>query len=288
MSLPIGNDSAAESSKARSADDATAFITKTYAIIEDNDDAVRWADDGRSFIVTDCDRLQSLILPRYFKHGNYNSFVRQLHFYGFSKTTLPNNQAEFRHSRFIRNRTDLLAGIVRKSTDTIAQLKKQVVTLNERVQMLTDQNLKLQDMITALMAERGQVPSGDMLAATASNSGGDPKGPETRAQRRTRSRSITDQEAPTSPRAKKQAGPSSDVGRPWLPDVLAGAGAHSSEGRSCFARSDVVVGSDTTAFDRVQRHPPSPSSARSDPCISPMRPQWARPFPRQFSPRICE
>jgi hypothetical protein len=38
-----------------------------------------------SFLVHDCHRLEQEVLPLYFRHGKYSSFVRQLNMYGFKK-----------------------------------------------------------------------------------------------------------------------------------------------------------------------------------------------------------
>lgn len=39
--------------------------------------------DGKSFEVKDPKRLEAEVLPRYYRHGHFTSFVRQLNFYNF-------------------------------------------------------------------------------------------------------------------------------------------------------------------------------------------------------------
>lgn len=39
---------------------------------------VRWAPSGVGFIVTNEDLFSKTVLPKYFKHSNYSSFVRQV------------------------------------------------------------------------------------------------------------------------------------------------------------------------------------------------------------------
>ena len=60
------------------------FVAKTYEMVADaaTDAVVSWADDrGRSFVVWDPHALAAAVLPRFFKHANFASFVRQLNTY---------------------------------------------------------------------------------------------------------------------------------------------------------------------------------------------------------------
>lgn len=59
------------------------FLTKIYDIVEDQtvDHIVSWSRGGQSFIVLDPHAFASNLLPRYFKHNNFSSFVRQLNTY---------------------------------------------------------------------------------------------------------------------------------------------------------------------------------------------------------------
>ena len=43
------------------------------------------SDDGLTFIVKDTTLFETSIIPQFFKHSKFSSFVRQLNFYGFRK-----------------------------------------------------------------------------------------------------------------------------------------------------------------------------------------------------------
>uniref|UniRef100_A0A0D9X8S6 HSF-type DNA-binding domain-containing protein n=1 Tax=Leersia perrieri TaxID=77586 RepID=A0A0D9X8S6_9ORYZ len=61
------------------------FLTKTYQLVNDpaTDHVVSWGDDagGGSFVVWRPPEFARDILPNYFKHSNFSSFVRQLNTY---------------------------------------------------------------------------------------------------------------------------------------------------------------------------------------------------------------
>lgn len=59
------------------------FLTKTFDVVEDptTSHIVSWNRDGVSFVVWDPNAFSRDLLPRYFKHNNFSSFVRQLNTY---------------------------------------------------------------------------------------------------------------------------------------------------------------------------------------------------------------
>lgn len=59
------------------------FLTKTYDLVEDSrtNHVVSWSQSNNSFIVWDPQAFSMTLLPRFFKHNNFSSFVRQLNTY---------------------------------------------------------------------------------------------------------------------------------------------------------------------------------------------------------------
>ncbi|KAI8150335.1 HSF-type DNA-binding-domain-containing protein [Fennellomyces sp. T-0311] len=90
-------------------------------------DLITWSENGEVFRVYNPTAFSKNVLPRYFKHNNWQSFVRQLNMYGFNKvndmihSNLRNeNQTwEFRHPHFRRGATDDLRNIKRKSVRSL-------------------------------------------------------------------------------------------------------------------------------------------------------------------------
>lgn len=102
------------------------FITKVWRIVEDPEyqHLISWSENGKTVLVHDYSQFSKDILPQYFKHCNFNSFVRQLNLYGFRKVTkadqgsLLKAQArepiEFWHPHFRRGHPEQLPDVQRR------------------------------------------------------------------------------------------------------------------------------------------------------------------------------
>ncbi|XP_073124595.1 heat shock factor protein HSF24 [Henckelia pumila] len=90
------------------------FLTKTYDLVDDpeTNDVISWNDSGTTFVVWKTAEFAKDLLPNYFKHNNFSSFVRQLNTYGFRKT-VP-DKWEFANENFKRGERELLTGIHRR------------------------------------------------------------------------------------------------------------------------------------------------------------------------------
>ena len=120
-----------------------AFVNKIWSMLNDsnNHEWIQWTDDGMSFIVTNRENFVHEVLPKYFKHNNFASFVRQLNMYGWHKIqdvkagsiqASNEDKWEFENPNFIRGREDLLVNIVRQkgNSQTQAQGPSQSTTQN--------------------------------------------------------------------------------------------------------------------------------------------------------------
>uniref|UniRef100_A0A6I8RKP7 Heat shock transcription factor 1 n=1 Tax=Xenopus tropicalis TaxID=8364 RepID=A0A6I8RKP7_XENTR len=115
-----------------------AFLAKLWTLVEDpeTDPLICWSPEGNSFHVFDQGQFAKEVLPKYFKHNNMASFVRQLNMYGFRKVVHieqgglvkpERDDTEFQHPYFIRGQEQLLENIKRKVNTQLSATKSEEV-----------------------------------------------------------------------------------------------------------------------------------------------------------------
>ncbi|KAI8138286.1 hypothetical protein BJV82DRAFT_523776 [Fennellomyces sp. T-0311] len=122
-----------------------AFLNKLYSMVNDpsTDSLIRWSTDGASFIVDRHEHFAKTVLPRFYKHNTFASFVRQLNMYDFHKipavqqgVLFPDTEREiweFSHANFRRGRPDLLMLVTRKRNKDRDNADNDGVSLNSLI-----------------------------------------------------------------------------------------------------------------------------------------------------------
>ena len=118
----------------------TAFLRKLKIIIETvPHEVATFNREGNAFQVIDEPKFEHFI-SKFFK-GNLNTFIRQLHFYGFSKSEAINGIWDFTHPMLMRHNLDNILGIKRKakrSRDVQSSRRPSVSSLPDSVYELDE------------------------------------------------------------------------------------------------------------------------------------------------------
>ncbi|CAM9972494.1 unnamed protein product [Ectocarpus sp. 12 AP-2014] len=145
----------------------------------DGENLACWSPTGETFIVKHPDAFSSVVIPKFFKHSKFSSFVRQLNFYGFRKVKSNASGAgvnskwwEFKHDLFHRDKSHLLADMRRATHYGVAadkqeveHLRSEVTRLRSHIDDMGDKIGQLTSLVESLSVEGHAGSGGDTAAA---------------------------------------------------------------------------------------------------------------------------
>ncbi|KAI3645685.1 hypothetical protein MP228_008613 [Amoeboaphelidium protococcarum] len=146
------------------------FVQKLYTMVSDNQNTqlISWSPTGTSFVVVNATDFARDVLPKYFKHKNFQSFQRQLNMYGFHKANKSNRGQrssvdqqfwEFCHPKFLRGHIELLDDIKRRTVESdvykkeTSEIQKYLVSMQNMMSDHTQTMYHIQKTLVALNQE---------------------------------------------------------------------------------------------------------------------------------------
>ena len=94
------------------------FLLSLFEILNDinYNEIIHWNFKGDSLIIEDIDKFSNRVLPKFYIHNKYSSFIRQLNIYGFHKNKECINEEIYKCEKFNKNcNKEQIKNIVRKN-----------------------------------------------------------------------------------------------------------------------------------------------------------------------------
>ncbi|XP_010556232.1 PREDICTED: heat stress transcription factor A-8 [Tarenaya hassleriana] len=132
------------------------FLKKCYEMVDDGstDSIISWSRTGdNSFVIWDITEFSVGLLPKFFKHSNFSSFIRQLNIYGFRKVDA--DRWEFANDGFVRGQKDAMKTITRrKNVQSLDQRKSSHKQENTSDQLEKPENSELWKDVENLKSDK--------------------------------------------------------------------------------------------------------------------------------------
>ncbi|CAD8124242.1 unnamed protein product [Paramecium sonneborni] len=125
------------------------FLQILYQILDNSSqDIVQWSDSG--FLISSVQSFKAKLLPQYFKHNKYSSFLRQLNKYGFQIKEKQKDSAKFVHQTINQDKRELKKQQLIKKQENHLNFRDEMVDMRtELIQLQKQQALLKQQMETS-------------------------------------------------------------------------------------------------------------------------------------------
>ncbi|CAA0835977.1 Heat stress transcription factor A-1d [Striga hermonthica] len=157
------------------------FLLKVHDMLENHEtnNVISWTCGGSSFVITNPHTFAKDVLPMYFRHNNFQSFVAQLNTYGFRKVSW--EHWEYSNENFRKGEKHLLKKIRRRNQNShnhnshthenssftgrniekeLEALTKEHDLLKVEFERLKDKQDSLEKKLTALVKSRAMAKGG--------------------------------------------------------------------------------------------------------------------------------
>ena len=152
------------------------FLTKLYDMVncDKYQSLIHWSNDGKAVCISNIKQFSEVVLPQYFKHRKFASFLRQLNMYNFYTTRQEPELREFKNPNFIRDNVNLMSCIKRKRAqvksldkDGKSTSKRQKLNKQKQQDQQEDQQHHQQNDRNTTRVTKGRRGSNDSSAAAA-------------------------------------------------------------------------------------------------------------------------
>lgn len=102
------------------------FLAKLHAILarSDLEGIITWLPHGRAWRVINIPEFESQVIPKYFVHAKYTSFIRQANGWGFRRMIQGPDHGAYYHERFLRGLPHLCKKMKRTSKEVVARTEE--------------------------------------------------------------------------------------------------------------------------------------------------------------------
>ncbi|CAD8206059.1 unnamed protein product [Paramecium octaurelia] len=124
------------------------FLQVLYEILDNsNQNIVQWSDSG--FFISSVQTFKTNLLPQYFKHNKYSSFLRQLNKYGFQIKEKQKDSVKFIHEIINQDKRELKKKQLIKKQENTLNLREEIVDMRQELIKLQKQQTILKQQMEA-------------------------------------------------------------------------------------------------------------------------------------------